>query len=139
MDKSMADAARQRLTTLRNGLLKLHKNLLDLERAAYERDVARIQGPGQFLDLVLNDPWFQWLRELSQFVVMVDETLDLEEPAGDADADRLIAQARRLISPGENADGFARSYREAMQRDAGAVLAHRDMMNVFAGLARHGD
>jgi hypothetical protein len=26
-----------------------------------------------------------------------------------------------------------------MQRDAGAVLAHRDMMSVFAGLAKHGD
>ena len=136
----MADAAAQRLTTLRNGLLRLHKNLLDLERAAYERDVARIQGPGQLLDLVLNDPWFAWLRELSQFVVVVDETLDEEEPATDADADRLIAEARRLISPGENADGFARRYREAMQRDAAAVLAHRDMMNVFAGLGtKHGD
>jgi hypothetical protein len=136
----MADPAAQRLTALRNGLLRLHKNLLDLERAAYERDVARIQGPGQLLDLVLNDPWFAWLRELSQFVVVVDETLDLDEPATDADADRLIGEARKLISPGENADGFARRYREAMQRDAAAVLAHRDMMSVFAGLgAKHGD
>ncbi|MGP8247261.1 MAG: hypothetical protein ACLQVN_22450 [Bryobacteraceae bacterium] len=136
----MADAAAQRLTALRNGLLRLHKNLLDLERAAYDRDVARIEGPGHLLDLVLNDPWFAWLRELSQFVVVVDETLDLDEPATDADADRLIGEARRLISPGENADGFARRYREAMQRDAAAVLAHRDMMNVFAGLgAKHGD
>src|ERR1039458_8154793 len=76
--KPMADPAAQRLTTLRNGLLRLHKSLLHLERAAYERDVARIQGPGQLLDLVLNDPWFAWLRELSQFVVVVDETLDSE-------------------------------------------------------------
>jgi hypothetical protein len=102
--------------------------------------VARIQGPGHLLDLLLNDPWFAWLRELSQFVVLVDETLDLDEPATAADADRLIGEARRLISPGENADGFARRYREAMQRDAGAVLAHRDMMNVFAALgSKHGD
>ena len=32
---------RDRLKTLRNGLLQLHKSLLDSERAAYERDVER--------------------------------------------------------------------------------------------------
>src|SRR6266516_4237036 len=66
---AMADSTRPRLTALRNGLLGLHKSLMDSERAAYERDVARITSAGQYLGLVLNDPWFQWLRDLSQFVV----------------------------------------------------------------------
>ena len=131
----MPDSPRQRLTHLRNGLLRLHKSLLDSERASYERDVARITSTGQYLGLVLNDPWFNWLRDLSQFIVVVDETLDLEEPATAADADRLIAQARDLVSPSESAAGFKRRYFEAMQRDPAAVLAHRDMMRVFAELA----
>jgi hypothetical protein len=124
----------QRLAALRNGLLRLHKSLLDSERAAYERDVARITSTGQYLNLVLNDPWFNWLRDLSQFVVMIDETLDLEEPATDADADRLIAQAREMVSPAENGPAFQRRYYEAMQRDPAAVLAHGDMMRVFAAI-----
>ena len=33
--------------TLRNGMLRLHKSLLDSERAAYERDVARITSAGE--------------------------------------------------------------------------------------------
>lgn len=131
----MPDRARLRLTQLRNGLLRLHKCLLDSERAIYERDVVRITSTGQFLNLVLNDPWFGWLRELSQFIVLVDETLDLEEPASSADAARLIGQARVLVSPAENGDGFGRRYFEAMQSDPGVVLAHRDMMRVFAELA----
>ena len=131
----MSDTARERLTNLRNGLLRLHKSLLDSERAAYERDVARITSTGQFLGLVLNDPWFAWLRELSQFIVLIDETLALEDPATAADADRLIAQARGLVAPDEAGSGFARRYFEAMQRDPGAVLAHRDMVKVFNGLA----
>jgi len=130
----MADRARERLTGLRNGLLKLHKTLLDSERASYERDVARITSTGQYLDLVLNDPWFAWLRELSQFIVLIDETLDLEEPATPADADRLIAQARDLLVPSENGAAFRRSYFEALQRDPNVVLAHRDMMQVFSAL-----
>jgi hypothetical protein len=123
------------LTNLRNGLLTLHRHLLDSERAAYEKDVARITSTGQYLHLVLNDPWFAWLRELSQFIVLIDETLDFEDPATPADAERLIGQARDLVSPSENGAGFGRSYFEAMQRDPGVVLAHRDMMRVFSTLS----
>jgi len=132
----MTDNARERLTALRNGLMRLHKVLLDSEKAMYEREVERIASPGQFLGLVLNDPWFAWLRELSQFVVLVDETLDFkEEPATAADATTLIGRARELVSPAEDGGEFARKYWETMQRDPNAVLAHRDMMKVFGEIS----
>jgi hypothetical protein len=132
----MADLTRDRLTTLRNGLLRWHKSLLDAERAAYERDVARIANAGQYLQLVLADPWFAWLREVSQFIVIVDETLAQKEPATRADADRLLNEARDLLVPAENGSDFARRYDEAMQRDPAAVLAHGELMMVFAELAK---
>src|SRR3989442_1399973 len=134
MMNQMNGSAREHLKTLRNGLLRLHKSLLDSERASYERDVASITSSGQFLGLVLNDPWFAWLRDLSQFVVVVDETLDLENGVGADDAERLIGRARELVSPSENGHGFQRQYYEALQRDASAVLAHGEMMKVFAEL-----
>jgi hypothetical protein len=95
----MEGASNQRLKDLRNGLLRLHKSLLDSERAAYDRDVARITSPGQFLNLVLNDPWFNWLRDLSQFIVLVDEALDAKEPVTSEFAARLIDKriTRRLL------------------------------------------
>jgi len=130
----MGGDPRARLKDLRNGLLRLHKSVLDSERAAYERDVERITSAGQYLDLVLNDPWFVWLRELSQFIVLIDERLDFDDPASDSDAARLISQARELLTPAENGSGFRRRYFEALQRDPAVVLAHRDMMRVFAGL-----
>ena len=131
----MPDIARERLTALRNGLLRLHLTLLDSERAAYERDVRRITGTGEYLNLVLNDPWFTWLRELSQFIVLIDETLDFADPPKPADAEGLIARARTLVTPSNAGAVFARRYDEAMQRDPGIVLAHGAMMQVFAGLA----
>ena len=133
----MPDPARERLTGLRNHLLRLHKNLLDSERAAYERDVQRITSTGQYLQLVLNDPWFGWLHELSQFIVVIDEKLDdKEQPATSEDADRLTARARDLIAPSEsaNSNGFHRKYFDAMQRDPDVVLAHRDMVLAFEAL-----
>jgi hypothetical protein len=130
----MPDRTQDRLKNLRNGLLHLHKSLLDSERGVYERDVERITSAGQYLGLVLHDPWFAWLHELSQFIVVIDETLAADEPATPADADRLIAQARTLVAPNEESAGFARKYFEAMQRDPNVVLAHRDMIRAFGEL-----
>lgn len=130
-----SDGTRQRLTSLRNGLLRLHKYLMDSERALYERDVERISSTGHYLNLVLNDPWFAWLHELSKFIVTIDEALDFGEALTPQDAARLVTKARSLVSPSEEGAGFARKYFDIMQRDPGAVLAHRDMMRVFGEIA----
>jgi hypothetical protein len=126
---------RTRLKTLRDGLLRLHKSLLEVVRSEYEHDVALITSTGQYLNLVLDDPAFQWLRELSAFIVMIDEALAQKvPPVTEEDAQRMIAQARGLLSPAEEGTGFARAYFEIMQREAAAVLAHRDMLLVINSL-----
>jgi hypothetical protein len=121
---------RPRLKEVRDELLRLHKSLLDSERATYERDVARITNTGQYLDLVLNDPFFQWLRQLSEFIVLIDETRK-EPPATPEEGAALMAKARSLLVPSEEGTGFARRYFEVLQHDADAVLAHRDMLKVL--------
>jgi hypothetical protein len=133
-NNSSHDPTKQRLTDLRNGLLSLHKTLLDSERATYERDIARISSSGELLKLVLYDPWFAWLHELSQFVVLIDETLDAEEPPGGIDAARLIEQSKELLAPNESGRGFAKRYFEALQRDPDVVLAHARMRKVLDGI-----
>ncbi|HEV2689526.1 MAG TPA: hypothetical protein VGV35_13275 [Bryobacteraceae bacterium] len=131
-----SNAVEQRLTALRNGLLSLHKTLLDSERASYERDVARIRSANELLQLVLYDPWFAWLHELSELVVLIDEAMDSKDdpPPNAMDADRFLAQARELLSPNENGAGFKKRYFEAMQRDPDVVLAHGRMRQTLAGL-----
>jgi len=129
-----SDPAQQRLTQLRNGLLSLHKVLLDSERTRYERDVARISSSGQLLNLVLYDPWFAWLHELSELVVLIDETLDAKGAPNGIDAERLVAQARELVAPNENGAGFRKSYFEAMQNDPDVVLAHGQARKLLSSL-----
>jgi hypothetical protein len=124
----------QRLTELRNGLLGLHKTLLDSERAIYERDIERINSRGELLRLVLYDPWFGWLHELSELVVWIDEALDADEPPNGIEAERLIGQARDLLAPKEAGKGFAKRYLEALQRDPDVVLAHAQMRKVLSSL-----
>lgn len=125
----------QRLTDLRNGLLRLHKTLLDSERQAYEHDVAPVTSPGHLFGLVMNDPWFAWLRELSQLVAAIDETVDSKkQPPTPDDALRYIRQTRALLIPAEEGQGFERRYYEAMQRDPDVILAHGAMMRVLSTL-----
>jgi hypothetical protein len=126
--------AHQRLTDLRNGLLSLHKTLLDSERATYERDIARIKSSTDFLKLVLYDPWFNWLHELSELVVLIDETLDAKEPPDGFSAERLIAQTQELLTPNETGHGFEQRYFEALQRDPDVVLAHAKTRKLVASL-----
>jgi hypothetical protein len=131
----MADDAQSLLTGLRNGLLKLHKTLLDSERARYDHDIQRITSSGQLLNLVLHDSFFAWLHELSELIVMIDETLDADEPATSADAARLLAQARTLLTPAESGQGFRGQYFDALQRDPDVVIAHGAAMQVLGSLA----
>jgi hypothetical protein len=126
--------AHQRLTDLRNALLSLHKTLLESERASYERDIARIKSTTDFLKLVLYDPWFAWLHELSELVVLIDETLDAEEPPDGFTADRLIVQAHELLTPNEAGRGFEKRYFEALQRDPDVVLAHAKTRKLVTSL-----
>ncbi|HZT30699.1 MAG TPA: hypothetical protein VFA33_12480 [Bryobacteraceae bacterium] len=130
------DAVRRDLTALRNGLLRLHKTLLDSERGTYEHDVARIRSSSHLLELVLHDPWFAWLHELSEFIVRIDETLDSEEAPTVEDAFCLLRQARSLLVPAENGRGFEKCYFEALQRDPNVVMCHSEMRKLLSALGQ---
>ena len=119
------DGAGRNLGALRDALLRLHKTLLDSESARYQRDVERIHSRQRLLELVLHDPWFAWLHDLSGLVVLLDEA---------PDADRFIAQTRALLAPDENGSGFAKRYFDALQRDPAVVLAHGAVMTLLRAL-----
>ena len=70
----------QRLRDVRQSLLRLHKDLMDWEREAYERAHGRIETSYEFLRLVMHDQWFGWLHHLSELVVQIDEMLAADEP-----------------------------------------------------------
>ncbi|MBA4149947.1 MAG: hypothetical protein H0X66_17685 [Verrucomicrobia bacterium] len=121
---STPEANRQRLTTLRESLLVLHKALLDSERIQYEQTFGTIHSPYEFLQRVISDPWFAWLHPLSEFLVFIDEMLEREEPLQLQDVDQIRKQVRALLVASEEGEGFSRSYFEALQREPDVVLAH---------------
>lgn len=120
-----------RLRETRVVLLHLHKTLLDDEREAYERVHDRIENSYEVLRLVMHDPWFAWLHDLSELIVKIDEMLDGEEPPAEADVDGVMQQARELTTPDENGTEFQQKYFRALQRSPDAVLAHAETVKVI--------
>ncbi len=120
----LAAATRARLGELRTALLALHKALLDDAKVAYEMDRGRIPSAGALLQLVIGDPWFAWLQQLSGLIVRIDEMTATEAQATEADARALFEQVDRLLIPSETGADFARRYFEALQRQPAVVLAH---------------
>src|SRR5438067_12727718 len=122
--------SRERLRGVSRALLRLHKALLDDERAQFERVRGRIASSGEFLQLVLHDEWFAYLRPLSTLVVEIDELLDAEEGAME-EADALIVQARAMLKPSETGSEFERRYYAAIQRDPDVIFAQREVMRIL--------
>src|SRR6185295_4772520 len=89
-------------------LLRLHKALLDDERVSYERVHGRISSNGAFLQLVLEDAWFTWLRPLSQVMAKLDELGEADELPDGLDTATLLASIRALLTPSEEGTGFGR-------------------------------
>jgi len=133
-ESQMTDTTAETLKQLRQGLLRVHKILLELERTGYERARGRISNSYEFLQLVLKDPWFDWLHRLSELIVQIDETLDTvgsDTPASENDALALIARAKLLLAPSESGNEFQKNYFLALQQSPDVVLLHSEVTRLL--------
>lgn len=127
---STADIAR--LDQARNELLRVHRALLEVERLRYEKVRGRIANNSAFLQLVINDPWFDWLRPMAQLVLLIDErTSDKKSPLGATEAAALFDRARSLLRADAEGDAFQRLFAESVQASPTlAVLARQVAANL---------
>jgi hypothetical protein len=130
----MTDSERQLLFEMRRALLRLHKTLLDWERAAYDRVHGRTP-PGQLLRIVMTDPQFAWLRPVSELIVRIDDALDTETPDSVTDVNAIVGQARLLVAP-EGDSPYAQRYHTALQEHPDAVLAHGAVTTMLKAVPR---
>lgn len=121
-----------RLDRARNDLLRVHRALLAVERARYEKVRGRIANNSAFLQLVISDPWFDWLRPMAQLVLMIDErTTDKKSILGTAEARALLDRARGLLRADQEGDAFQRLFFDAVQASPElAVLARQVALGI---------
>ncbi|OQW35387.1 MAG: hypothetical protein A4E19_01015 [Nitrospira sp. SG-bin1] len=121
---SVQNPSDRHLDELSQALLRLHKALLDAERVSYERLHGRIASNGAFLQLVLGDSWFAWLRPLSYSITRLDELAETDRISSGTELTDLLDSVRSLLTPAEEGEGFARHYYDALQRVPEVGLIH---------------
>jgi hypothetical protein len=126
--------ARQKLGDVRQVLLELHKALLDSERTQYEIVHGPISSPAVFLQLLIGDEKFGWLRPATTLIVQVDEALAAKKPpATQSELEQLKNDIRAMFSPSTDAESFWRRYFTVMQRDPAVAQLQKQMEAALEG------
>ncbi len=116
----------ERLRGARNLLLKLHKNLVDHERAIWEGINGQVPS-GQFLNVLIEDPDFRWLRKFSTLIVDIDEMFAQKDGFSANAVDQHLTKLRELISMEDEDEGFKAKYQAALQQDLDAAARQGDL------------
>jgi hypothetical protein len=120
----------ERLRDARNLLLKLHKNLLDHERAIWEGINGTVTS-GQFLNVLLEDRDFAWLRKFSTLIVDIDEMFAQKDGYAAETVDLHLQKLRELISMQDEDEEFKAKYQAALQQDVEAAARQGDLRSLL--------
>lgn len=125
-----------RLNPMRDAVLGLHRELLAAERIAWEAMNGWVPGNAEFLQLAINDPWFQWLRPMTALIAAMDEAMTDQSPEAELRVAALIAAARELLHPNDLGTDFQQRYFEFVQRSPNVAVAHGMMMRELLSATR---
>jgi hypothetical protein len=120
----------KKLKAARDLLLKLHKSMLDLEREMHEGIHGKLT-PADFLNLLMQDEDFAWLRKFSMLIVEIDEMFDLKEGVSAEMVDANLAKVKELAAMADPDEYFRAKYQFALQRSPESAGLHSELKRVL--------
>jgi len=121
----------EKLKNARGLLLKLHKSMVDLERAMHEGIHGKLNS-SEFLNLLLEDEDFAWLRKFSMLIVEIDELFASKDGVTAEMIDANFAMVRELVEMTEPDEYFRAKYQFALQRDPNAAGLHSELKSLLS-------
>ena len=115
----------------RDGLLSLHKSLVDLERSDHESKFGPVTS-GQFLNLLLEDESLAWLRKFSALIVEIDEMFAQKDGFAEEAVDLHLNKMRELVLMKGLDETFVSRYQAAVQRDPEVAAKQGELKKLFA-------
>lgn len=125
------------MNELAQALRELHRSLVENERRAYELEIGTLLSPGDFLQLLISDARFAWLRALSELMVDLDVFLEADPSPTEDEAAAVRAEVEWLIAapaPPEVASDFAKHYLPLIAGDPHIAMAHARVKQVIQKL-----
>ena len=117
------------LKLIRNKFLRLHKILLDWERANYERTNGVVSS-GKFLEMLLGDKRFAWLRTISTLIVRIDESFDLDDGLSSEMLDGFCEERGNLFDDSEEYLEFKERLKAALPENPEAEAIVDEIKNL---------
>lgn len=127
---TLTDETRGKLKNISGAFLRLHKVLLEAEKAKYEAVNGAIPNANVYLSLVLDDPHFAWLRKISSLIALIDEAASVRRPASETEANALINEAKILLNFQDGEEDFNNKFQTALQENKDAVLSYNEVLNL---------
>ena len=109
---------------IRHVLLDLHKSMIDAQRIIYERDHGRVETTAQFLGLVLEHPDFEWIRDMSALMAVLDEWREDAREVNSVGLDDIVGALRALIQPGSSNTRFTDRYWRMLDSTPEVLVGH---------------
>lgn len=107
-------------------LLQLHKLLVDNERAAFEKINGQMTS-GQFLNFLINEKDFDWLKRFSDLIVEIDEMFDLDDGASAEMIETQFLKMKNLVELNSADDEFKSKYTSVLQNNSEIDAKHRQL------------
>ena len=126
---------RTRLFKVREALLNLHKELLNVERKRYEQNVGPVANEFEFFRLVTSEPSFAWINPMTTLIAQIDEKAASKEPITAGEVDVLYAETRLLLASPEDTP-FKSEYTQLLQENPGLVMKHSAVMQALPPVER---
>ena len=100
--------------------------MLDLERELYE-GIHGQQSAGQFLNLLLENDDFAWLRRFSLLIVEIDELFDQKDGIAGEDIEAAQRKVGELVRMEGGDDYFVDKYKYALQHSVEAASLQSEL------------
>jgi len=113
-------------------LLRLHKLLIDIERKRFENHYGQISN-GQFLNLLVSELNFRWLRRFSTLIVEIDEMMDLDDGYTEYMIENYLSKIRDLINLDSEDEEFASKYKNSLQTETDVAVKHSEIEKLLSG------
>lgn len=112
-------------------MLSLHKFLLDRERSVYEGVHGTVTA-GQFLNLLIEDPEFAWLRKFSTLIVDIDEMFAQKDGFAEEAVGVHLSKMREIVSMDDDDEAFVAKYRNGLQENLEAASIQAELKSLLA-------
>jgi hypothetical protein len=119
------------LKEIRNEMLRLHKTLMDIERANYEAKNGKVTNT-QLLSLLFENDNFIWLREISILVSEIDELFASKDGFDDELERKLFDRTKSLIDESKTHEAFKAKYQANVETESEVAFHHIKLLKLSA-------